>query len=98
MDGATILDRSLFVLGFGAKIRARTPPPDEVWYRAALGGNADGKAMRLSKAGGMRHQSAIQFVHDNPGCLAMVASQDGALSLFASNGGVQALRCDMFLS
>jgi hypothetical protein len=98
VDGATILDRSLTVLAFGAKIRGRTPAPKEVWYPAPLGANASGKAMRMSKVGGMRHQSAIQFVHDNPGAVALVASQDGALSLFASDGLVQALRCDIFFS
>jgi hypothetical protein len=40
----------------------------------------------MADLGGTRHQSAAQFVFDQRDCLAIVASQDGALSMFAWEG------------
>ena len=39
--------------------------------------------MHPGQLGGTRHLSAAQFVHDQPGAVALVASQDGRFTIFA---------------
>jgi DNA integrity scanning protein DisA with diadenylate cyclase activity len=39
-----------------------------------------------TRLGGTRHLSAAQFVHDQHGALALVASQDGRFTVFAWSG------------
>jgi hypothetical protein len=53
-----------------------------------------------SSIGGTRHFSAAQFVHDQHGSLALVASQDGYFTVFSWSDHakmVQAHRVDILL-
>lgn len=84
VDGATVIADDYALLAFGAKI-------------SRLGGHAriqrvivtepiQGSAAAIvhpSELGGTRHLSAAQFVLDQPGAVALVASQDGRFTLFA---------------
>jgi sensor domain DACNV-containing protein len=90
VDGATILTDSLDVLGFGAKIQIRPDPgwrkpfvryvPDSLhenkWDRAK-------HEREFHALGGTRHQSAAFLVAKHRGLVAIVASQDGGLSIIS---------------
>lgn len=82
VDGAAVVTRDLVVLGFGAKIGAIRPLTDD---SVVLRSNPFCRARRTTvfkMDWGMRHRSAAQFVFDHRDSLAIVASQDGRLSLF----------------
>ena len=80
VDGATVIDSNYGLLGFGAKITIPEPFAGTIsWAEPMLN---DSKEIKILDAGGMRHRSGIQFVSDNPGCIAIVASQDGRLTFF----------------
>lgn len=68
------------LLGFGAKITIPEPFAGTITWTEPMLHNP--KDIKISEAGGMRHRSAIQFVSDNPGCIAIVASQDAKLTFF----------------
>jgi hypothetical protein len=56
--------------------------------------------MHPSGLGGTRHLSAAQFVHDQRGAIALVASQDGRFTIFAWSpcaGRVHAHRVEALL-
>src|SRR5262249_25919078 len=81
IDGATIVSNDLNVLGFGAKIK---PKGDERPLRVRLTGPfemSQDTEIGVGAVGGTRHQSAAQFVYDQRGSIAFVASQDSRLSV-----------------
>jgi hypothetical protein len=83
VDGATVITYDMLVLGFGATI---TPKGKKYPQRVLVSEPFEGSApteCEASKLGAHRHQSAAQFVFDQRNALAIVASQDGRLSLFA---------------
>jgi hypothetical protein len=90
VDGATVLNNSLEVKGFGAKIQVK---PDPHWRRPCVrqvqdflsdpAWNPKTQQCEFSSLGGTRHQSAAYLVAKNPGLAVIVASQDGGLSIFA---------------
>lgn len=83
VDGATIINRSYELLAFGAKITRRRglSPVDRVLVTEPIEGD-DPQTVTPTQLGGTRHLSAAQFVQDQPGALALVASQDGRFTVF----------------
>lgn len=85
VDGATLVNYDLDVLGFGAKIKPAKDEeePDRVFISTPFEGRK-AECKRISETGwGMRHKSAAQFIFDQrDGAIAIVASQDGRLSVF----------------
>ena len=74
-------------LGFGAKIKpAKKQEPDRVFISTPFEGRK-AKWKRISDTGwGTRHTSAAQFIFDQrDGAMAIVASQDGGVSVFTWN-------------
>jgi hypothetical protein len=84
VDGATILNVDYELLAFGAKIARRkgSPQVEQVTVTEPIEGGA-AAIVHPSSLGGTRHLSASQFVHDQRGALALVASQDGRFTVFA---------------
>jgi hypothetical protein len=84
VDGATIINDQYELLAFGAKIARRkgSPQIEQVVVTEPI---IDSVATNANPAqlGGTRHLSAAQFVHDQRGSLALVASQDGRFTVFA---------------
>ena len=83
VDGATVVTSSYDVLAFGAKI-VRHEMAEQV-TRVLITEPIEGREPRLlsaSEAGGTRHLSAAQFVHDQRDAVALVASQDGRFTVF----------------
>jgi Probable sensor domain DACNV len=81
-DGATVITFDLDVLAFGAKIRAKNVDhkPERLVISEPFEGSVE-REIGLSELGGTRHQSAAQFVFDQKEAIAIVASQDGRLSV-----------------
>jgi hypothetical protein len=84
VDGATVITDAYAVLAFGAKIVRRRgwPQVNEVIVTEPVAGDR-AVAVEPSELGGTRHLSAAQFVHDQHGAVALVASQDGRFTVFA---------------
>ncbi|MGK6350326.1 putative sensor domain DACNV-containing protein [Parapedobacter sp. DT-150] len=83
VDGATVITQDHRLLAFGAKV-ARSPHSLPV-TRLMITEPVEGSAAQLLDAtniGGTRHLAAAQFVNDQHDSLAMVASQDGAFTVF----------------
>jgi DNA integrity scanning protein DisA with diadenylate cyclase activity len=101
VDGATIINDRYELLAFGAKI-ARAPGRESVERILAtepIVGNK-GRIIHPAQNGGTRHLSAAQFVSDQHGALALVASQDGRFTIFSWSQCeqiVQAHRVDVLL-
>lgn len=83
VDGATVVTTGAELLGFGEKIESTAHPEVE---RTSPERDAESEIVSLGALGGTRHQSAARFVADNPGSNAIVASQDGTLSLMRRQG------------
>jgi hypothetical protein len=83
VDGAVILTDQYDVLGFGAKITRRSGYPlvEQVIVTEPIEGGV-AALVQPDKLGGTRHLSAAQFVQDQHGCAALVASQDGRFTVF----------------
>lgn len=81
VDGATVIDFSLNVLGFGAKITSSSDQDFEI-LEITVGAKNKGKKIRLTNYGGMRHQSAARFAYKCRTSVALVCSQDGAMTIF----------------
>lgn len=85
VDGAVILDKSLAVIGFGAKLKPSNDAPfnksiakiDPFDHQEQIQ-----VIKRLEGLGGTRHQSAARFAIDNKDAIAIVVSQDGTVSIF----------------
>lgn len=84
VDGATIVNESYEVLGFGGKIRRPegSPPVEQMVATEPIVGN-EAVVIHPVQNGGTRHLSAAQFVHDQRDALALIASQDGRFTIFA---------------
>lgn len=87
VDGATVMTDSLAVLGFGATIQ--TYDADGVTVDASDPLDRGFKPAFLSDFPGNRHRSAILWCAAQTSglALAIVASQDGDVSLFGRSGG-----------
>ena len=84
VDGATLLTDRHDLLAFGAKITRREgfPVIERVAVTEPIEGT-DAMTVHPTRLGGTRHLSAAQFVQDQKGSLALVASQDGRFTVFA---------------
>jgi hypothetical protein len=84
VDGATVLTDHHHLLAFGAKITRREgfPSIECVTVTEPIEGT-DAIKVHPTRLGGTRHLSAAQFVQDQKGSLALVASQDGRFTVFA---------------
>jgi hypothetical protein len=87
VDGAVLIDRSLRVITFGARLKPFQVDnaPATVIVSEPIEGSKPVVEAVIS-LGGTRHQSAAQFVYDHKNCLAIVVSQDGPISLMRWDG------------
>lgn len=86
IDGATIITYDLGVLAFGAKIKSKNSeisPFSVVLSEPFENSFFSGIEVSVSQLGGTRHQSAAQFAFDQNASMAIVASQDGKVTIFA---------------
>ncbi|HVF57129.1 MAG TPA: hypothetical protein VM934_13320 [Pyrinomonadaceae bacterium] len=84
VDGATVISDEYELLAFGAKIGRReggAQVEQVVVTEPIVGGEAP--VVHPGQLGGTRHLSAAQFVQDQRGSVALVASQDGRFTVFA---------------
>ena len=101
VDGATILTNQYELLGFGAKIARRkgATQVEQVTVTEPIEGGM-ATTLHPTQLGGTRHLSAAQFVQDQQGAVALVASQDGRFTVFAwspCEGMVHAHRVETLL-
>ncbi len=82
IDGAVVLHRNLYIVGFGTEIKSESRSNVPV---LEFGTSLDeGQPIRSSLENlGMRHRSAASFCWAVPGALAFVVSQDGGVSVFS---------------
>jgi len=79
IDGATVLDRNMNAIGFGAKIHA--PGNQKPVYRFD-NDIRDFAPVDIPAIGGMRHQSAAKLVQSVSDATAFAISQDGPIAIF----------------
>jgi hypothetical protein len=96
VDGALVMTPDRYTYCFGAKIQAIDPAPSafELQVLKPIEGYAQA-SLNFSDLGGTRHQSAAQFAYDQPGAIALVASQDGDVTFFtreSPSGGLLAIQ------
>jgi hypothetical protein len=101
VDGATLITADYQLLAFGVKIvrRKGSPQVAQVLVTEPIEGGIPVIA-EPAQFGGTRHLSAAQFVHDQRDAIALVASQDGRFTVFASSPSkemVHAHRIDALL-
>jgi hypothetical protein len=101
VDGATLITADYELLAFGAKIvrRQGSPQVAQVVVTEPIEGGSP-VIVEPAQVGGTRHLSAAQFVHDQRDAIALVASQDGRFTVFASSASeemVHAHRIDALL-
>jgi hypothetical protein len=101
VDGATVLTSNYEVLAFGAKVTRRrgSSPVEQVTVTEPVEGGV-AQVLTPTELGGTRHFAGAQFVHDQRGALALVASQDGRFTVFAwspCEGMVHAHRVEILL-
>jgi hypothetical protein len=101
VDGATLLTGDFQLLAFGAKIARRlgSPQIDQVTLTEPIQGGV-AAVVHPTRLGGTRHLSAAQFVFDQQGATALVASQDGRFTIFSwspCEGMVHAHRVETLL-
>lgn len=90
VDGATIITKDFGLIAFGAKIeKASQAVPEQVLVSEPFEDGRQPASKPLSDLGGTRHQSAAQFVFDQHNAFAIVASQDGRLSVMFWNATKQ---------
>jgi hypothetical protein len=79
-----VLTNEYELLAFGAKITRRkgSPQIEQVAVTEPVEGDT-AVIVHPTQLGGTRHLSAAQFVHDQRGAVALVASQDGRFTVFA---------------
>jgi hypothetical protein len=84
IDGAAVMTDRYELLAFGAKITRRHgwPPIEQVTVTEPVEGSI-AEVVHPTRLGGTRHLSAAQFVQDQRGGMALVASQDGRFTVFA---------------
>lgn len=81
IDGAVVMDLDLRLLGFGAKLLFGLEDFLVTTLNAVTGEKSE--RVPLAELGGMRHQSAARFIHDNRSAEVFVVSQDGRLTMFS---------------
>jgi hypothetical protein len=101
VDGAAVITDNYDLLAFGAKITRLKGSPlvEQVTVTEPIEGGAPMIATPAD-LGGTRHLSAAQFVHDQRGAVALVASQDRRFTVFdwsAREGRVHAHRVESLL-
>jgi hypothetical protein len=101
VDGAAIITDRYELLAFGAKIARRKGSSlvEQVTVTEPIQGGV-AAVVHPTQLGGTRHLSAAQFVHDQRGAIALVASQDGRFTVFAwspCEGMVHAHRVETLL-
>ena len=101
VDGAVVLTDRYELLGFGAKIARRKgwPQVEQITLTEPIEG-ATPALVHPERLGGTRHLSAAQFIQDQRGAVALVASQDGRFTVFdwsACENMVHAHRVDVLL-
>jgi hypothetical protein len=84
VDGATVVSDQFEPLAFGAKILTRdgVHRVDRIIVTEPIEGVHD-TTLDPAHLGGTRHLSAAQFAHDQRNSIALVASQDGQVTVFA---------------
>jgi hypothetical protein len=84
VDGATVISERYELLAFGTKIKRRSGAAqvEQVILTEPVVDTA-ASLVHPVQIGGTRHLSAAQFVQDQPGAIALVASQDGRFTIFA---------------
>jgi hypothetical protein len=82
--GPRVLADNYDLLAFGAKINRRRGSPlvEQVTVTEPIEGGTP-RIVTPAELGGTRHLSAAQFVHDQQGAVALVASQDRRFTVFA---------------
>jgi len=75
-------------LGFGAKVKARNGGEKP---KIRLSGPFESSRLEEPRSWGTRHKSAAQFIFDQRDALAIVASQDGKLSVLMWDESNQAV-------
>jgi hypothetical protein len=80
VDGAVVMTRDLQLVGFGAKIAARSSP-DSICMVRPEPGTRPMVESPLEALGGTRHQSAARLVYSVKDAVALVISQDRHLSV-----------------
>jgi hypothetical protein len=101
VDGATLINDRHELMAFGAKITrsGKSTPVDQMLMMEPVIGGIP-LLVHPSSIGGTRHFSAAQFVHDQNGSIALVASVDGYFTIFSWSEHakmVQAHRIDILL-
>ncbi|MBC8052822.1 MAG: hypothetical protein H7Y13_07135 [Sphingobacteriaceae bacterium] len=101
VDGATLLSDQYGLLAFGAKIQRseKSNNVEEIMFTEPVL-DTEVQILHPTKIGGTRHLSASQFVYDQRGAIALVASQDGRFTIFGwspCDGMVHAHRIDTLL-
>jgi len=93
VDGATLITADYQLLAFGVKIvrRRGSPQVAQVVVTEPIEGGIPVIA-EPAQFGGTRHLSAAQFVHDQRDAIALVASQDGRFTVFASSPSEEMVR------
>jgi hypothetical protein len=91
VDGAIIATQDLRVLGFGAKIAVKQEGEVPLFIDEFKPGRRPLPHVGIEAAGGMRHQSSVRFVDVARDCVALIASQDGHLSIAYWDAGQQAV-------
>ena len=83
VDGATILSDQYELLAFGAKIQRseKSINIEAIMFTEPVL-DTEVLIVHPTKIGGTRHLSASQFVFDQRGAIALVASQDGRFTIF----------------
>jgi hypothetical protein len=85
IDGALVLDKRFAILGFGAEVSEELPSPQRVWRADDTEGQQ--RALNAIEDVGTRHRAAYRFVNGHPQGVAIVISQDGAVSFVANRDG-----------
>jgi hypothetical protein len=82
VDGATLINDQYELIAFGAKLMRRrgSTSVERVLLTEPVEGSAR-SVVNPYQLGGTRHFSAAQFVFDQPGSTALVASQDGRFTI-----------------
>ena len=83
VDGALVMSFDRYVYCFGAKIKAQNikASSSQLQIIEPFEGHLE-TSSPFSSLSGTRHQSAAQFAYDQPGSIAIAASQDGNVTFF----------------
>jgi len=86
VDGALVMNFDRCVHCFGATIQPinRRSGPIEVRAMKPVEGDT-GTEIMFGDLGGTRHYAAAQFAYDQPDSIAIVASQDGHVTVFSKD-------------